>query len=102
MKLLITMALTLTAANAAFAQSSDYGMAIGLGLGGISFAMIIVFTIIYFIPTFIAFGRKHPNKWLIFLLNFVLGVTAIGWVAALIWSLLAIHIDKDGKIVNET
>lgn len=48
-----------------------------LGLGGIG---------IYCIPTIIAAKRQHHNSIAIALLNFLLGWTLIGWVAALIWA----------------
>ncbi len=41
---------------------------------------------IYFIPTIIASGRSHPNAVAICVLNLVGGWTAIGWIAALVWS----------------
>jgi len=54
-----------------------------------SFVGIIVFIIIiasYFLPTIIALLRGHRNALAIFLLNFFLGWTFIGWVVALVWS----------------
>jgi len=44
----------------------------------------------YFIPSLVAFYRGHHNKWPIFVLNFFLGGTCIGWVVALIWSLTVV------------
>ncbi len=41
---------------------------------------------IYFAPTLLAAHRNHSNVTGIFLLNFLLGWTFIGWVAALIWT----------------
>ncbi len=41
---------------------------------------------LYFLPTIIAIARKHPNALAIFLLDFFLGWTFIGWVVALVWS----------------
>jgi hypothetical protein len=43
---------------------------------------------IYFLPTIIALSRNHKNKLAIFLLNFFAGWTFIGWVGALIWSVM--------------
>lgn len=40
----------------------------------------------YFLPTIIAIARRRDNTLAIFLLNFFLGWTFIGWVAALVWS----------------
>ncbi|WP_244136744.1 superinfection immunity protein [Burkholderia vietnamiensis] len=44
---------------------------------------------LYFAPTLVAFRRKHHNKTAIAALNFFVGWTFIGWVAALVWSLTA-------------
>jgi hypothetical protein len=41
----------------------------------------------YFIPTFIALARGHPNCVPILIVNLSLGWTLLGWVGALVWSL---------------
>lgn len=41
---------------------------------------------VYFLPSFIAFGRAHRNRLAIFLLNLILGWTVLGWVGSLVWS----------------
>jgi hypothetical protein len=54
-----------------------------------SFVGVVVFLIllaIYFLPTIIALLRRQPNTLAIFLLNFFLGWSFIGWVVALVWS----------------
>jgi hypothetical protein len=48
--------------------------------------MLIVATLIYFLPTVIALARGHLSTLAIFLLNLLLGWTLIGWLIALIWS----------------
>ena len=40
----------------------------------------------YFLPTLIAVIRKHSNVFAIFLVNFLVGWTLIGWFIALIWA----------------
>jgi hypothetical protein len=45
---------------------------------------------VYFIPNWIAIGRKHHNANAIFVTNLLLGWTVLGWIAALIWSLTAV------------
>lgn len=40
----------------------------------------------YFTPSVIGFFRKHQNAPAILALNFFLGITGIGWIAALVWS----------------
>jgi hypothetical protein len=41
---------------------------------------------IYFIPTLVALERLHSNRGAIFVLNFLLGWTLLGWVAAFVWA----------------
>jgi hypothetical protein len=43
---------------------------------------------IYFIPTIVANSRKKTNATAIFVMNFFLGWTFLGWVGALIWACL--------------
>lgn len=43
--------------------------------------------LLYFLPTILAFSRKKSNKGIIFLVNFFLGWSLIGWIASLIWAL---------------
>lgn len=43
--------------------------------------------VLYFLPAVIAFGRSKRDAGAIFVLNFFLGWTAIGWVIALVWAL---------------
>jgi hypothetical protein len=50
---------------------------------------LIVFAValgLYFIPYLNAWYRKHRNTGAIFWLNFFLGWTVLGWIAAVIWS----------------
>ncbi len=44
-------------------------------------------TFFYFLPTFLALARGHPNAFLLAIVNLSLGWTVIGWVGALFWSL---------------
>lgn len=50
----------------------------------ISLALIVI----YFLPTIIAYERGHKNAFAILVLNILLGWSIIGWVIALIWSVL--------------
>jgi Superinfection immunity protein len=43
--------------------------------------------ILYFLPSIIAFARSKRDATSIFVLNFLLGWTLIGWVIALVWAL---------------
>lgn len=47
--------------------------------------------VLYFLPTIIAFRREHHNRWAIAALNFFLGSTCFGWVAAFVWSLTTVR-----------
>ena len=46
----------------------------------------VVAIAVFFIPTWVAVIRRHRAMFAIFLLNFILGVTVIGWIGALIWA----------------
>jgi len=50
-------------------------------------AIVVVGIAIYFVPSIIAHHRKHRNEAAITVLNFFLGWTFLGWVAALVWAL---------------
>lgn len=56
------------------------GMLLVFALAAIAFSF-------YFLPTILAFKRNHPNRIAIFILNFFLGCTLIGWCVALYWAL---------------
>lgn len=60
------------------------------GVSGLLMVIIpvILFLSVYFIPTFIAIKSKHINKTGIILLNIFLGWSFVGWVIALIWSVM--------------
>lgn len=58
-------------------------------------AGLIIFFVIYMIPTIVAFWRGHPNRWIILLLNIFLGGTGIVWFGCLIWACMAVHISND-------
>lgn len=60
------------------------------GSGALAIILFFVGVAIYFLPSFNASSRKHPNISSIFLLNLFLGWTLLGWVAALVWSASAI------------
>jgi hypothetical protein len=53
------------------------------GIFGFIFSLVI-----YFLPTIIAFARRHRNTLAIFLVNCFLGWTFIGWVIALVWAVI--------------
>jgi hypothetical protein len=53
-------------------------------LGFIFFAFVVL---MYFVPTFVAYFRKHNNLLAIGGLNIIFGTTLIGWGVALVWAL---------------
>ena len=57
-------------------------------------ALIILITALYFLPLIIAAYRNHQNILGIGLLNLLLGWSLVGWVGALVWSVMAdpIHV----------
>ncbi|PZU70222.1 MAG: hypothetical protein DI554_00325 [Sphingobium sp.] len=50
--------------------------------------VVLVGVPLYFLPAIIAYRRHHRNKLPILALNICAGWTFIGWLGALIWSLL--------------
>jgi len=60
-----------------------FGFFFGSIFGGFAFLLSLAF---YFLPTIIALARRRQNTPAIFLLNFFLGWTFVGWVVALVWS----------------
>lgn len=52
--------------------------------------MLTAVVLVGFLPSIIAFARRHHNRIAILVLNVLLGWTLIGWVLALVWSLTAI------------
>jgi ribosomal protein L37E len=62
---------------------------------------VILTLAVGWIPSAVAFGRNHPNKVPILLLNIFLGATIIGWVIALIWA--SMNLDKYAmNTINKT
>lgn len=49
---------------------------------------LVLILVIYFVPTIVAFLAGHENKVAIFILNLFLGWSGLGWVIALVWSVL--------------
>ena len=74
-----------------------------------SVLLILVFPIvfamglcIYFVPTIVALSRKHLQKTAIILLNIFLGWTFIGWVVALVWSVMRTNNPQNPTISNQS
>lgn len=65
-------------------QSVDGVLAVVAGAG---VAFLVVLTLLYLLPTIIAFVRGHHYRWIIFVINLFLGATGLGWVFTLVWAL---------------
>ena len=53
-------------------------------------ALVLVSLAIYFVPTIIAYVRDHHSVLAIFVANFFLGWTFLGWVGAMVWSAMPV------------
>lgn len=62
----------------------------------------LILAVIYCVPTFVAFSRRHPNRWLICVINMAFGGTVIGWFGTLIWALSAVHKSPTGSNGGES
>lgn len=51
----------------------------------------VTVALVYVTPSIVAFRRRHPNRWLILVINMAFGGTIIGWGIALAWALHAAH-----------
>jgi hypothetical protein len=65
-----------------------------MGMG----AFLAILFVPYWLPTIIAFYRKHPSKGGIFALNFFFGWSFVGWVVSLVWSLS----DASGRAATQS
>jgi hypothetical protein len=53
-----------------------------------SIVFALVLLIVYFMPWIVAMSRNHKNTAAVFVVYLFLGWTLIGWVVALVWSML--------------
>ncbi|MBE3604102.1 superinfection immunity protein [bacterium] len=51
--------------------------------GFIALGLLLV---LYFVPSIVAHNRAHPSRGSIYVVNFFLGWTLLGWVVALAWA----------------
>jgi hypothetical protein len=59
----------------------------GIGLPEVgTLVILLLMGALYFVPSFIAKGRKHHQAFAIFMLNLFAGWTILGWVGALVWA----------------
>jgi hypothetical protein len=69
-----------------------------LGPASLLFWYVVIALSLYFLPTIIARKRQHRNRVAIFALNLLTGWTGWGWVAALVWSLLATRLTGEERV----
>ena len=50
--------------------------------------LLAIIVLIYLLPTLIAFGREHPQRGLILILNLIFGWTLLGWILIFLWAAL--------------
>lgn len=66
-----------------------------ISLGILSPIGVLLFILLYFTPSIVAFSNKKSNTTAIVVLNFFLGWSLIGWIIALVWA-----VSKDNKPQN--
>lgn len=59
----------------------------GMAVGTVIFVSIFGI-LLYFVPSFVAWKRKHRQLVPIILVNVFFGWSLIGWVAALVWAFM--------------
>jgi hypothetical protein len=50
--------------------------------------LMILIVAIYMLPTLIAYGRDHPRRSMITLVNILFGWTLVGWLVVFVWALM--------------
>jgi hypothetical protein len=50
------------------------------------YLVVVVVSLVYFVPTVIAGRRRHVHLLPIFVVNLVLGWTLFAWVGCLVWA----------------
>ena len=62
--------------------------------------LMLALVAIYFVPSFIAFGRNHHQRAAILATNLLLGWSGLGWAAAFIWACTAVRPHDGGKMTT--
>jgi uncharacterized membrane protein YqaE (UPF0057 family) len=63
--------------------------------------LVPLFLVAYFIPFFVAAGRRHRFTTAIGLINLLLGWTILGWLGAMIWAINR-DVQERGKVHEES
>jgi hypothetical protein len=53
--------------------------------------LVLMWVVVYLLPTIIAYSRAHHQRAAICLTNLFLGWSGLGWIVALIWSATAVQ-----------
>jgi Superinfection immunity protein len=61
----------------------------GFTLLAVLFWILAVWVPLYFLPWGIAWGRVHPQRRAIFVLNLLAGWSIVGWIVAAVWACMA-------------
>lgn len=61
------------------------------GDGFLALILVLAVALAYFLPSVVAWQRRHHQRGAIFVLNLLLGWTALGWIVALVWSFTAVR-----------
>jgi len=51
--------------------------------------ILLAVLFIYMLPTLVAFGREHPRRLDITVVNIIIGWTLIGWLVVFFWAALS-------------
>ena len=72
----------------------------------VGIVVVILGIALYFLPAIIAYNRKHTNRGIILLLDFLLGWTFLGWAGCLVWAFLdtdkGITVSTTNNVVSNT
>lgn len=60
---------------------------------------VLVAGVVYFLPIIIAVVRRHPKLGLIFVMNWLLGLTVIFWIYALVWAIRPFEKPKKVRVI---
>ena len=51
--------------------------------------LLFLIAVLYLLPAILAFGRDHPRRQQLGLMNILFGWTLIGWILVFLWALMA-------------
>ncbi|ODT74039.1 MAG: hypothetical protein ABS76_38020 [Pelagibacterium sp. SCN 64-44] len=98
-RFLLGLVTTIAGTSPALAQGQGQESEAILTIYAVLFGIAAV---IYLIPSWVAFARRHPNRWPIFGINLVFGGTGLGWIGSLIWACGAVHKSPTGSNGGES